>query len=122
MPASLSNKNISLSALVGNEAFSLITAVAGYVAGGRDGSDFTTVDKFAFPDDSRTTLATGLSIARKGEAGFFDPTVAGYVAGGRTGTTETSTVDKFAFPGDTRTTLATGLSAARQASAGFQDA
>jgi len=99
----------------------VIVAVAGYVAGGRDGSDFATVDKFAFSDDSRTTLATGLSIARKGAAGFFDPTVAGYAAGGRTGTTETSTVDKFAFPDDTRSTLATGLSNTIDVAIGFSD-
>jgi hypothetical protein len=46
--------------------------VAGYAAGGIDSSNFTTVDKFAFPGDTRTTLATGLSSARRYSAGFQD--------------------------------------------------
>ena len=41
-------------------------SVAGYVAGGNTGSKVTTVDKFAFPSDSRSVLATGLSAAGYG--------------------------------------------------------
>jgi hypothetical protein len=44
--------------------------VAGYVAGGQTTVNVDTVDKFAFTDDSRTTLATGLSSARRELAGF----------------------------------------------------
>jgi hypothetical protein len=46
--------------------------VAGYVAGGRLANldNVDTVDKFAFPADTRTTLATGLSSARRSVAGF----------------------------------------------------
>jgi hypothetical protein len=95
---------------------------AGYVAGGGTG-DFPntvqvdTVDKFAFADDSRTTLATGLSSARLGAAGFASAN-AGYAAGGFT-TALVDTVDKFAFSDDSRTTLGTGLSSARVNPAGF---
>jgi hypothetical protein len=39
--------------------------VAGYVGGGETSSSLvTTVNKFAFPSDTRSTLATGLSSAR----------------------------------------------------------
>ena len=36
-------------------------AAAGYFGGGNDGSTVTTVDRFLFSDDSRTTLGTGLA-------------------------------------------------------------
>jgi hypothetical protein len=39
-------------------------AVAGYFAGGGSPSSTDTVDKFAFPGDTRSTLGTGLSVAR----------------------------------------------------------
>jgi hypothetical protein len=61
----------------------LVAAVAGYFAGGWNGSTgFSTVDKFAFPSETRTTLATGLSVARDGVAGMADSQVAGYIAAG----------------------------------------
>jgi hypothetical protein len=44
------------------------SGVAGYVGGGRLSGVTTvvaTVDKFAFPSDTRTTLGTGLSLARR---------------------------------------------------------
>ena len=44
--------------------------VAGYVAGGFTGSNVATVDKFLFTTDARSTLATGLSAARRQAAGF----------------------------------------------------
>jgi len=44
--------------------------VAGYVAGGYTGSNVATVDKFLFTTDARSTLATGLSVARRQAAGF----------------------------------------------------
>ena len=59
-------------------------SVAGYVSGGTDGSEVATVDKFAFPSDSRTTLGTGLSSARRQSAGMSNPSVAGYNGGGTT--------------------------------------
>jgi hypothetical protein len=87
-------------------------AVAGYFAGGQN--DLSTVDKFAFPADTRSTLGTGLSLGKSGVAGFSNSGVAGYVAGGFNNTANAvyTTVDKFAFPADTRTTLGTGLSVA----------
>ena len=91
--------------------------VAGYVAGGDTGSNVTTVDKFLFTTDARSTLATGLSAARRELAGFASREN-GYVAGGYEGSYVT-TVDKFLFTTDARSTLATGLSAARRQAAGF---
>ena len=92
-------------------------AVAGYAAGGSTGSNVTTVDKFLFTTDARSTLATGLSSAR-GETAGFASSENGYAAGGSTGSGVT-TVDKFLFTTDARSTLATGLSAARRLAAGF---
>jgi len=43
---------------------------AGYFGGGYTSGVVTTVDKFAFSDDGRTTLGTGLSAGRDGVAGM----------------------------------------------------
>jgi hypothetical protein len=37
------------------------SGVAGYFGGGETGSRASTVNRFAFPSDTRTSLATGLS-------------------------------------------------------------
>ena len=92
-------------------------AVAGYVAGGYTGSTVTTVDKFLFTTDARSTLGTGLSAARQYVAGFASAEN-GYAAGGLAGSNVT-TVDKFLFTTDARSTLGTGLSSARSGVAGF---
>ena len=92
-------------------------AVAGYVAGGFNGSNVATVDKFLFTTDARSVLATGLSAGRRASAGFASREN-GYAAGGEEGSV-VATVDKFLFTTDARSTLATGLSAARQFLAGF---
>lgn len=76
----------------------------GYAMGGSGPT--TAVDKFLFSNDSRTTLSTGLSVARGGAGAMSNWNVAAYAAGGGTYTT----VDKFAFSNDSRTTLGTGLS------------
>ncbi|MDP7693369.1 MAG: hypothetical protein QGG89_16145, partial [Vicinamibacterales bacterium] len=81
-------------------------AYAGYFGGGTTGSLVDTVDKFAFSDDSRTTLGTGLSSARQYVGGMANSGTAGYFGGGYTGS-NSSTVDKFAFSDDSRTTLGT---------------
>lgn len=78
----------------------------GYFAGGGvSGSYLSTVDRFLFADDSRTTLGTGLSAATYRLAGNAS-SVAGYFGGGRLSLT---TVDRFLFSNDSRTTLSTGL-------------
>jgi len=97
-------------------------ASAGYFGGGDTGSMVDTVDKFEFPSDSRTTLATGLSSARNFLAGMADSGVAGYFGGGYDGASRVTTVDKFAFPSDSRTTLGTGLSSARSGVAAMASA
>ena len=96
---------------------------AGYFGGGNDGGTFyATVDKFAFPSDTRTTLGTGLSAVKFALGAFGNQAVAGYFGGGfTTGSVATSTVEKFAFPADTRTSLGTGLSSARQGLSGMSN-
>jgi hypothetical protein len=91
------------------------SAVAGYFGGGSTGSPVTTVEKFAFPADTRSTLGTGLSSARNNLAAMAGTDSAGYFGGGASATT----VDKFAFPSDTRSTLGTGLTTATDAPAGM---
>ena len=48
------------------------SGTAGYFGGGYVGGFLTTVDKFAFPGDTRTTLGTGLSQGRNWLNGFAD--------------------------------------------------
>jgi hypothetical protein len=84
------------------------SGVAGYV---NSGFNSVNVDKIAFPADTRTTLATGMSLIRGGHRGMANVAVAGYLAGGLDSTYNIwyNTVDKFAFPADTRTTVSSGL-------------
>jgi hypothetical protein len=49
------------------------SGVAGYYGGGfNDSVNVATVDKFALPADTRTTLGTGLSSSRQSYGGFSD--------------------------------------------------
>jgi hypothetical protein len=94
------------------------SGVAAYYQGNTFG---TTVDKIAFPAETRTTLATGGSQVRGVGGGMANVAVAGYFGGGvdANGNTWFTTVDKFAFPADTRTTLSPGLSVAASNNRGF---
>lgn len=87
----------------------------GYAMGG---SSVTTVDKITYATDSRTTLGTGLSVARGGSGALANYGVAAYAVGGETYTT----VDKFAFSNDSRSTLGTGLSIYRDYNQGVSNA
>jgi len=95
-------------------------AVAGYVGPGFDGGSpgrTTTVDKFAFPSDTRSTLGTGTSSAVRDGGAMCDIRTAGYYNGATT--SNVTTVDKFSYPSDTRSTLGTGLSSARSLQGGM---
>ena len=122
---SRSTLSATLSNTVDQPAGMANSGTAGYVAGGEywsSGSVFvTTVDKFAFPGDSKSTLGTGLSATRFKLAGMANSGTAGYFGGGHSGSAKVTTVDKFAFPGDGRSTLGTGLSAATDNLAGMAD-
>lgn len=95
--------------------------VAGYAVGGTESGVSTivgTVDKFAFPTDTRSTLGTGLAAATAAVAGVASPGVAGYAMGGVVaGPTYVSTVEKIAFPSDTVSTVAAVLSDTRSSAA-----
>jgi len=95
------------------------SGAAGYNGGGyswASGYTFqTTVDKFAFSDDSRSTLGTGILTGQCfSPSGMANSGTAGYCGGGSltAGNDNTDSVTKFAFSDDSRTTLATGLSTA----------
>jgi hypothetical protein len=95
----------------------VIQYLAGYFAGGAGsdgGSGTTTVNKFAFPSDTRSTLATGLSANTARTAGMANSNVAGYV--GRED--NASATEKFAFADDTRTVLSVGIEFGRNVYAG----
>jgi hypothetical protein len=91
--------------------------VAGYFCGGWTGSDVNTVDKYAFPTETRTTLSgsNGLSDGYNGPGACADDGVAGYVGGGNGFTG----IDKFAFPSDTRSAGVATLSVSSYAPASF---
>ena len=100
------------------------SGTAGYFGGGAIGVSpyyLDSVEKFAFSDDSRTTLGTGLSATTRNHSGMANSGTAGYFGGGLRGGGVTSTVDKFTFSDDSRSTLGTGLSVARRAMAGAAD-
>ena len=93
-------------------------AGAGYFAGGGvSGAYLSTVDRFLFANDSRTTLGTGLVAATYRLAGMASPTY-GYFGGGRDPSI-TDRVVKFLFSDDSRTTLGTGLQDATYALSAF---
>lgn len=108
-----------------NHAAFANSGTAGYFAGGVQQSGdvkLTTVDKFAFPGESRSTLTIGLSDNKFQVAGMSNTGTAGYVSGGWNASfTLLSAVDKFSMPLDVRTTLGTGLSAATRNHAGFSN-
>jgi hypothetical protein len=94
-------------------------SIAGYVAGGTTTVLVTTVDKFAYPSDTRSTLGTGLDQPKSNTAPFANSGVAGYSAGGQASGDTTASVEKFTFPADTRAYLGTGLSGLRGNPTGF---
>jgi hypothetical protein len=97
----------------------MASSVAGYTVGGYAGGYVSTVDRFLFSNDSRTTLSTGLSGDRYDLAAMAS-SVAGYATGGYQGsspTGRTTVVDRFLFSNDSRTTLGTGLSAVNASNA-----
>lgn len=106
------------SLLAGNIGFNTnpaSQAIAGYVGGGQP--FVSTVEKFAFSDDSRSTLGTGISSNRDYTSSMAS-TIAGYIVAGNT-TGPSTAVDKFLFSNDTRSTLGTGTSIPKFAAMGF---
>ena len=100
------------------------SGTAGYMAGGGETGNVpvTTVDKFAYSDDSCSTLGTGLADTRTNQpCGFSNSGTAGYVGGGwsSTGSDAIDSVDKFAFSNDSRSTIAATLTANTQYTTGM---
>ena len=121
---SRSTLSATLSSTVDGGAGMSNSGTAGYAAGGYDGdaTSYTTrVDKIAFSNDSKSTLGTGLSLARGAvPGGMSNSGTAGYIHGGHSGS-GSAVVDKFAFSNDARSTLGTGLSVARWSMCGFSN-
>jgi hypothetical protein len=112
---SRSTLGTGLTAGVGDFAGMADSGVAGYFGGGAlqwPASNYsTTVDKIAFPSDTKSTLGTGLPTAINQLGGMADSGTAGYFAGGYFGSAPyiKDEVTKFTFPSETRSTLGTGL-------------
>ena len=87
---------------------------AGYIGGGYTNTQIDTVEKLTTPGESRTTLGTGLSVARREQpAGCANSGTAGYFGGGNENTDWSSgsfAIDKFAFSNDSRSVVSDGLS------------
>lgn len=94
---------------------------AAYFGGGQisGGTRQTKVEKFAYPDDTRTALGTGLSAARNTLAGMANSGTAGYIGGGSHWPSYHTTMNKFAFSDDSRTTLSSGISPGRDGVSGM---
>ena len=112
-----------LSTIRGYGAGCANSGTAGYFGGGyytTPGSVYVdAVDKFAFSDDSRTTLTAVLSGARYDLTAMANSGTAGYWAGGSGNYIGTVTIiDKIAFSNDSRTVLSNGLSEAMYGPAG----
>lgn len=96
---------------------------AGYAVGGISGTPgsptyLSSLEKFAFSNDARSSVTATLSTGVSSLTGFAS-SVAGYAAGGTNATTRYATVDKFVFSSEAKSTLGSGLSAARTGMAGF---
>lgn len=90
---------------------------AGYATAG-NGVNRKTIDKFAFPSDTRTILTAQLANDRGGVAGAGGKDVCGYVAGSDS---QATTVEKLLFSAETVSTLGTGLSPGRGLAAGMSN-
>jgi hypothetical protein len=108
-PAETRSTTTSLNRIRNNAAGVSNNGGAGYTCGGMGyptSSDLqATVEKFEYPSDTRTELATGLNVAMYGGGGIGNSGVAGYIAGGYvTGGTTTQKGTKYAWPSDTQST------------------
>jgi len=87
---------------------------AGYIGGGYTNTMIDTVEKLTTPGESRTTLGTGLSVARREQpAGCANSGTAGYFGGGNENTDWSSgsfAIDKYTFSNDSRSVVSDGLS------------
>lgn len=99
--------------------------VAGYVSGGEiNGFNVNTnsINKFAFPSDTRSNLSATVSTANALASGGMQNTgVAGYAQLGHTASGAVATVDKLSFTAETNSALGTGLSQARAYSGTMSD-
>lgn len=92
--------------------------VSGYHAGGweRVAQNVTTIYKWAFSNDARTTSSGSLSVADSQQTSAANSGSAGFVFAGYSG--GATWVNKFTFPTDTRTSL-TAMSHSQYSAGGF---
>lgn len=92
--------------------------VSGYMCGGWEvvATNVTTMYKWAFSNDARTTSSGSLSVADSQQTSAANSGSAGFVFAGYSG--GATWVNKFTFPTDTRTSL-TAMSGSQNGAAGF---
>ena len=74
-------------------------SVAGYFAGGFDGSTYySTIDKIAFPADTKTTIAAVTTQSRASSMAFAHSGVAGYIGAGGNVSGHDFSITKISFP------------------------
>lgn len=98
------------------------SGVAGYYAGGYNpGTDtnFSTIDKIAFPADTKTTLVATLTAAQRNVSGMSNQAVAGYAMGGDG--PQTNRIDKITYSNDSKSTLSATLTNPENGGSGFAD-
>ena len=102
-----------------NEAFS-DDGVSGYMGGGWEvvSQNITTIYKWAYANDSRSTSSASISVATSQHMGFANSGTAGYFMGGYTG--GAVWVDRYAFTSDTRSTMS-DMPSSQYSAAGFGD-
>ena len=91
-------------------------AMSGY--SGSAGAGTTTVDKITYSNDTRSTLGTGLSVAKYGAAGLGNRAVAAYVSAGYGNGTST---EKFNFSNDSRSSVGFSLAVSRGYATGISN-
>jgi hypothetical protein len=95
--------------------------VAGYFAGGTDGTNYLSViDRLAFPSDTKTTgFATLTAVSGEGMGGMANSGVAGYVhLAYNSSSFEMAVMNKITFSTDTVATT-TSLSGVRRGTSGM---
>jgi len=98
------------------------SGTAGYIGGGWSSTGSTSIDKtdkFAFSNDSRSTISDTLVATVQYIGGMTNSGTAGYTLGGYAGGANLSRVEKLPFSTDTFSTLGTGLSVAVRIGSGM---
>ena len=96
------------------------SGVSGYIGGGWHvtSQNITTIYKWAYSNDTRSTSSATMSVADSQHWGFANSGIAGYFGGGYSGGARW--VDRYAFTTDTRSSMS-DMPGAQNSAAGFSN-